>query len=879
MTLDFDFTSVPDDYCIWFFNKESGNLIKFSQPMQDSYKLNLWPLISITEYDLVVSSLPKGDIDCDGEVSPADVSMILRSSVLFGGSTPEQLNTAQLILGDVTENSAVSAYDAAVILDDTTPVLTAEIVTVSIPLDLSTPPGAKGVQVPVNVTDVSDLDLISADITLEYDTKLLTATGATLDGTIASGGQVETNIDDANFVFKDGVHPLKTLDGKINIGLIKTNPALGGEGVLVYILFDVAEAAETSGYDATDSELSLSKVDFNEGAVKTEIQDGKITVNYLTVTGISPNRGPVSGGTPVTITGEHFVDTATVKIGGSDAADVTLVSSTEITARMPAGVEGTADVVVTNGLNSGESNYQSSSLEGGFTYVSDETLIHQVITAGEAYELSLFNSTLIIPAGAITTGGTLEVEILKNTTPLLGGLHDMSLTYNLHFIEDAPNSGEFGYPLTLIYHYQEDALEQASPPATEDSLRVYREKSGSWTFIGGLVDAQKDTVTVEIDRFSTYSLLAGYAYGDVSGNGSISSFDSALVMQKAVGLINTLPLPNRPAFCLETGDVSGNGLISSFDSALILRKGVGLPPHPGYPDRYTFPVENPQQVMASLLTAKATAGGDACSSVVVDTERVGEEIYIHLLLEQNVAVASPLSGYNSEFGYGIYAVDFQASYAPEAFTFVSADIPATSEQAVHEDNENDGYLRIGVADVNEVEAQCLAPLLTIRMRQPLTAGGDAGSSWTPAQAGKASSSIPPFVKGGAGGIYLSKMLNTIKIQLNEGQIPVKLTILPTETKLLPNYPNPFNPETWIPYTLTEEAPVTIEIYNISGQLVRRLNLGTKDRGNYVSKDKAAYWDGRTYSGERVASGIYFYTLKAPSQSGDFVETRKMVLMK
>jgi len=416
-------------------------------------------------------------------------------------------------------------------------------------------------------------------------------------------------------------------------------------------------------------------------------------------------------------------------------------------------------------------------------------------------------------------------------------LHDTSLTYDLHFVD---GETDFNQPLTLIYHYQEDALPQ---DISEESLRVYREKGGLWIFVGGVVDTQQNTVTVEIDRFSTYSLLAGYAYGDVSGNGAISSFDSGLVMQKAVGFIKTLPPPDRPAFQLQTGDVGGNGAISSFDSALILRKSVGLPPHPSYPDRYTFPVENPQQVMASPITAKA-------QEIVVDTERLGEEIHIRLLLDN---------------AQGIFAINFQASYAPEAFRFVSAETPPLSEEACKKIHSIDGALRIGVADVYEVRGFGKdEPLLTVRIRQPQVGTGDHKGSTR--QAGNDSSG-------------LSKMLNTIKIQLNEGQIPVTLNILPTETKLLPNYPNPFNPETWLPYTLTEEAPVTIEIYNVSGQLVRRLNLGTKDRGNYVSKDKAAYWDGRTGNGECVASGVYFYTLKIPSQSGDFAETRKMVMLK
>ncbi len=93
--------------------------------------------------------------------------------------------------------------------------------------------------------------------------------------------------------------------------------------------------------------------------------------------------------------------------------------------------------------------------------------------------------------------------------------------------------------------------------------------------------------------------------------------------------------------------------------------------------------------------------------------------------------------------------------------------------------------------------------------------------------------------------------------------------------LYPNYPEPFNPETWIPYRLATDEPVTISIYNQNGQLVRTLHLGEKKAGVYVTKDKAAYWDGRDSLGQKVASGIYFYTL----QAGNFTATRKMTIMK
>ena len=98
-------------------------------------------------------------------------------------------------------------------------------------------------------------------------------------------------------------------------------------------------------------------------------------------------------------------------------------------------------------------------------------------------------------------------------------------------------------------------------------------------------------------------------------------------------------------------------------------------------------------------------------------------------------------------------------------------------------------------------------------------------------------------------------------------------LTPKETGLLLNYPNPFNPETWIPYRLSEPADVTVSIYAADGKLIRTLDLGHQPVGNYESRSRAAYWDGRNTLGEPVASGVYFYTLIA----GDFTATRKMLI--
>ena len=100
-------------------------------------------------------------------------------------------------------------------------------------------------------------------------------------------------------------------------------------------------------------------------------------------------------------------------------------------------------------------------------------------------------------------------------------------------------------------------------------------------------------------------------------------------------------------------------------------------------------------------------------------------------------------------------------------------------------------------------------------------------------------------------------------------------VVPTETVLLPNYPNPFNPETWIPYDLAEAAEVYIHIYNVKGDSIRQLSLGFQTAGTYRTRSRAAYWDGRNATGEPVASGISFYSL----QAGQFKTTRRMVILK
>ena len=104
---------------------------------------------------------------------------------------------------------------------------------------------------------------------------------------------------------------------------------------------------------------------------------------------------------------------------------------------------------------------------------------------------------------------------------------------------------------------------------------------------------------------------------------------------------------------------------------------------------------------------------------------------------------------------------------------------------------------------------------------------------------------------------------------------VLVALHPNQTLLLANYPNPFNPETWIPYQLARGSNVWITIYDTRGALVRRLELGYRAEGYYRVRGRAAHWDGRNTVGERVASGLYFYQLETDNVS----LLRKMVILK
>ena len=122
---------------------------------------------------------------------------------------------------------------------------------------------------------------------------------------------------------------------------------------------------------------------------------------------------------------------------------------------------------------------------------------------------------------------------------------------------------------------------------------------------------------------------------------------------------------------------------------------------------------------------------------------------------------------------------------------------------------------------------------------------------------------------------LPHLRQNIPIAVKPSELPLDSHGVIKRDVLLPNYPNPFNPETWIPYQLAAASSVQIHIYDLMGQRVRTLDLGQQPAGAYLSRNRAAYWDGRNALGEHVATGVYFYRL----ETDDFTATKRMVIVK
>ena len=307
-------------------------------------------------------------------------------------------------------------------------------------------------------------------------------------------------------------------------------------------------------------------------------------------------------------------------------------------------------------------------------------------------------------------------------------------------------------------------------------------------------------------------LIGYWNFDDGTANDS-SPYDNHGKLEDAeiIPLVGTWP-PKK------TGDVSGDRTISAYDAALILRYVVGLMDE--------FPAD-------SMVSPSAISPRSYIVEIPELSARVGDRIHVPIVINNAT---------------GLWAGGISLKYDGAILKAINVLTDITLNGSYWKANtELDGEVRFAFATTEPAKGQ--GNLLIVEFE------------------------ILPNTEGKTSRLMVDNV--NLSNSLNITKINGSVTVIPSTFALLQNYPNPFNPDTWIPFELATDASVTINIYNAKGQLIRTIVLGQKAAGVYLSKDKAAYWDGRDNSGEKVSSGVYFYTL----QTGKFTATRKLVVVK
>jgi hypothetical protein len=351
--------------------------------------------------------------------------------------------------------------------------------------------------------------------------------------------------------------------------------------------------------------------------------------------------------------------------------------------------------------------------------------------------------------------------------------------------------------------------------------------AGAFTNESGIGNAPEDTDLL----IKAGDLIVG-VQGDVSGDGQVTIYDASLILGAAVtGSTEGLPIHDAAEHIEDwlgvygyscdvdgyAADINGSGVVTAYDAAVVVARAAGI----------------------SSLAPISSSKPRRCRLNISNYDDQKLEISIDL---DDVA--------------GVYSADVVMTYDPQALTVADVSRTSATSSWLSDQGIESGKLKISLAGAS----------------QPAAFQGYGGFS---PYGSLVTVSFDVDRRADLSLRDAIRKLDIVELKLNDGMLRTAIEKLPEDFALLQNYPNPFNPETWIPYQLSEASDVAITIYNVNGQVVRRLELGSKLPGYYADKSRAAYWDGTNSEGERVSSGIYFYQL----QAGRDVSVRKMIVVK
>jgi hypothetical protein len=439
-----------------------------------------------------------------------------------------------------------------------------------------------------------------------------------------------------------------------------------------------------------------------------------------------------------------------------------------------------------------------------------------------------------IPAGAIDFGGEASTTLTCDTV-------DTGLPDTLGGITETVLAAEFSFDpvvtltdaVTVCYPYDEGALQTET---LEESLRLHEVDVDKWTFIvGSYVDMDNDKVCADVTALSTIGVLGGYPYGDVNADGSLTITDAGDMLSDFVGIERIFGGQDN-AFANAVADVDYDPTASGYD--------------PGdeetWPERPTITdvgdVLSRFVEIISEFKVEANWRGYFSGSAPSITNVLPENTVLrHASLDygRDMAIKVVLDEYTDVFG-----ADIMMSYNSSLMTVGNV---FTEDRLLAYNDSKINQLRIAVVNMPLTDNE--NPLADVQF----------------------------VLNPGADKTEALDSIKLTKVEINDGLVPVNLeNRIPKELELLQNYPNPFNPETWIPYELDKASDVEIRIYNVNGEMIRNITLGQQSPGYYVTRDKAAYWNGLNNHGERVSSGIYFYQVLANNRES---QIKKMVILK
>lgn len=321
------------------------------------------------------------------------------------------------------------------------------------------------------------------------------------------------------------------------------------------------------------------------------------------------------------------------------------------------------------------------------------------------------------------------------------------------------------------------------------------------------------------------------------------------ISDSSAALVSPLDLKNgviEHQACLK-GDVNNDGLIDSRDAALVLRIAAGLRVPNEYEKCAADIVEDGviNSRDAALILRKSA--GLAAPGIEI-LASLGGQLNVSLAEVFGVAGESLTVPIQIENNYNVGGGDISINYDPKILRAV--EVSPNTDTMMMSNVSEPGIIKIAFAGSEGLKSKTLANI-------KFDVLADEISSLTFSKVELFTPDIQSLTHKAFDGKFHS------------------WAIPPERSALLQNFPNPFNPETWMPYQLKSAGEVNIKIYSASGEVIRELDLGHKSAGLYISKDRAAYWNGKDKFGTSVSSGVYFYSIK----SGDFAAVRKLIVLK